>query len=410
MGVEWKRMTLPSGAFVAVVTAIAIGAGAMLWYARQDPRYPTTIDEATIRFAILERAVVDSNGLNTETNSVGFYPSSYFYLGTGAGTLTGYLSLLGGYHSPWCDLWAGPIPGVAHINGRNIGDYPYVVDPSEIMGIVWWRTNIYADAMMDGGFGSFSFTANASPPYMNTNILHQSARAISAFRWRFMDGGYHVASTNYVGAYESFVLNGASAPTNNYYAAVLQAMGDLGSKDFTSEEYDKLENNIVLRHWVGIKRNDPIDPPPPNPPWPDDHFVIRLQEECVLRPRFYAVPPATNCTAWEIAAFAAVGERFWHPFAVTGQWEMTSIAMEDIGGGTNCFVEELCVWQGRINPGEIGYPAGYIPDWYYRPIVGWKSVIGDWDTAAHDQVYGDKPVFLIDWQFQCLTDHPQFWE
>jgi hypothetical protein len=407
MGTEWKRLNLQSGAFVAVVTAIAIGAGAMLWYMRQDPRYPTTADEATIRFALLERAAVDSDGLNTETNSVGFYPSSYFYLGTGAGTLEGYLSLLGGYldDSPWCDLWAGPIPGLAHINGRNIGDYPYVIDPSERIDIAWWRTNIYADAM---DFGSFSFTANAGPPYMNTNILHQSARAISAFRWRLAEGPY-LANTNPVGYYDLFSLVGSSAPTNNYYDAVLQARAALGSRDFTSEEYDKLENNIVLRHWLGIRRRDPIDPSPPNPPWPDDHFVISLLEECELRPRRCYVPPATNCTAWEIAAFAAVGERFWHPYAVTGQWEMTSIAMKDIGGGTNCFVEELCVWQGRIDPSEIGYPAGYIPDWYYRPIVGWKSVIGDWDTPAHDQVYGDRPVFLIDWKFQCLTDHPQFW-
>jgi hypothetical protein len=375
MGTEWKRLTMQSGAWVATVTAIVIGAGALLWHERDATLYPTTRDEAEVRFALLERMVAAGVQTATASNTVGFYPSWNFFMVDLPYTL--YISM----ENRFLDLWPD---GATALAGRSPAEYPLAFGGGELIGNNWWATNMYADRAY---FGDFQYLYT-NTFYTTTNILNQTGRALSAMRWtmqRYNTWGTIVPEDN------ELLWEVTSDATNDYDAAYQQALDKLGAAT-TGDDW-ALTNYHVVTHYVEMLMYN------------SSGIRCRLKERAVFSTDALWIPPATNVAAWQVGAYDSNALLFWHPTAESNQWTTAECQMEEIGPGTNAFREVLFRWQGRIDTTEarsLSFDRAYS---YTVLIVGWQgfspNLIGEYPGQA---------VFLADWQFQCLTNRAAFWD
>jgi hypothetical protein len=132
-------------------------------------------------------------------------------------------------------------------------------------------------------------------------------------------------------------------------------------------------------------------------------WAVVVAEYAAFRQREYWVPAATNVAAWHIGAFTSdvagwpAFDVFWHPYGVTGTWEIASAPIENLGGATNGFREVLFDWQGRIPRAEI--EAQIPPD---------DGILSD-DRDMGWGRRGSAAYFVGDWQFQCFTDRVNLW-
>jgi hypothetical protein len=396
MGVEWKRLTMQNGAWVATVTALSIGAGALLWYERPAPLYPTTRDEAEARFALLERWVATRGyysygwgNLETVTNMVGFYPSRWFWTKPRYEAEWSVPALTWAIHGAsynFIDLWG--LGGVGGLQ-RPVAEYEFVVADADKINFDWWKTNMYAAATR---FGDYQYL-HTNTLYMCTNILEQVGRALSAMRWTLEAGNHYIEPGP----------GGTGAATVEWYSHVCirESLADA----FTD----------ALDAWEAAAPSEPLDGVTNCPlrdhtayvDWEETYtntWKVWVTEQAYFVQRMAWVPAATNVTVWHVGAFGTNAfwdiDEFYHPFGVTGTWEIASVPLTDLGGGTKGFPERLFDWHGRIPRAEI---AGLIPpmeeQWYGRRVMGW---------ARHNtEGYG---WFAGDWRFQCFTNRAAFWD
>ena len=382
MGAEWKRLTMQNGAWVATVTAIV--AGALLWYERPAPLYPTTRDEAEVRFALLERMVAQAQQpFATATNVVGLYPSRWFWIGTGEGEQTA-PEMTHGLSGDFLDLWS-----IGGINGlqRDVADYEFIVTDAESIGFDWWTNNLYADA---DRFGDYQYL-HTNTLYMTTNILEQVGRALSSMRYTLKVSNLSIEpATNqtvaWLGEWQT------AATLEDAFSAALSSCS-AASPDVPLAG---LTDYPLSYHVARVAWAETID----------DEWQVIVGEYANFLTRVAWVPAATNLLVWHVGAFRGTGatagsaeiDEFYHPDAITGKWEIAASAMANYGTGTNGFPEVLYNWEGRIPSSEI---AAHIPPLESPPsgsrVMGWArdNFAGEW--------------FGGDWQFQCFTNHAYFW-
>lgn len=381
MASEWKRLTMQNGAWVATVTALV--AGALLWYERPAPLYPTTRDEAEARFALLERRVAQASApFATVTNVVGLYPSRWFWAGTGIGEQT-VPELTKGLERDFVNLW--DLGGVGGLQ-RSVVDYKFIVADADRINYDWWTNNLYADADYFGDYQYLHTNVN----YMATNILRQAGRALSAMRWTLEAENYYMEPDTS----QTVFWDGGW-----YYGDTLAEAWDAARAAFPAFEpsmpLDGLTNRPLAYHYVEVS-------------WYEISYVgwgVYIQEGARFVQRTAWVPAATNVAAWHVGAFSTNDapydiDEFYHPAGVTGTWEIASAPLTDLGGGTYGFAERLFDWDGRIPQAEI---EGRIPPmeepYYGNRVLGWSRKLGI-----------NSAWFVGDWRFQCLTNRAAYWE
>jgi hypothetical protein len=387
MASEWKRLTMQNGAWVATVTALV--AGALLWYERPAPLYPTTRDEAEARFALLERTVAQASApFATITNVVGLYPSRWFWAGTGSGEQTA-PELTKRLAGDFLNLW--DLGGVGGLQ-RSVADYEFVVADADRIDYDWWTNNLYAEADY---FGDYQYL-HTNTLYMCTNILEQVGRALSAMRWTLEDdnswGGPEPVTNTWVRWQGEWCIRDELADA---FADALDSWAAAGpSVGLSALPIDTLDGmtNCPLRYHVArVSWTETIT----------NTWAVLVEEWAVFQQRVAWAPAATNVMAWHVGAFATNNaaldiDEFYHPAGVTGTWEIASAPLTDLGGGTYGFAECLFDWDGRIPRVEI---AGRIPpveDPYYGSrVAGWSR--HTWEAFAGD------------WRFQCFTNRAAFW-
>lgn len=384
MAEEWKRLVLQNGKWVATFTAIGIAAGALMWYQREAPRYPSTIDEAEVRFALLERqAAIFGSGANA-SNAVGFYPSRRFWTSTEYGAqsvqeMTRKLS--GEFINLWKLGW-----GASSLQ-RPIGDYPNIIDDSEKMGLAYWQEEHNEDAAF---FGDYPYL-QANRLYMATNMLFETGRALSDMRWTLQSANDYIympesLATNAMVTWQSTNCYDKSLP-----AAYSMALSSLRDAVPEGGALSGLEGFSVVKHYVNVYWVSVWGPP-------YDQWRVSATEHVQFRARRVWRPMATNCVATQVGCFDKIGDEFWHPYGWTSHWETAQAPRRHDDDGIY-FDELLYDWHGRIPEGDIRATIGTLEDtvWIGSRTMGWQP----------------KPTFnrfVVDWKFQSLTDRDEYWK
>lgn len=373
----------------AVATALVIGAGALLWWERPEPQYPTTQDTATILWAINERtlAMEVESALYpyVETNSVGYYASRQMY----RTTIPAKVSYLAGRY---VNLWgAGGVTGVSLINGRKYADYRTPISDEEFMRKPWWQTNIYEDATE---FGDFEYL-HTNVYYLATNILNEIAKPLSAMRWTVQGANNEViVATNN----STVTWSGSGTNFDSRAEAVAAAIADCQAAegllldDDSVADMGLLTNRMMMSHSVAVLTQAPSYP-----------FKWRagVTEYASFNKLDEWVPMTTNLTSvYEVGVFqaadnfASVSNIFYHPVAIPDVWEITEAPKVVNGAGMVAYRESLHKWQGRIDMDDVR--AWLMDD---DNEAGWRTLIAD-----------GRSWFVADWRFECLTNRADFWQ
>ena len=388
---------MQNGTVIATVSAILIGAGALLWYERDQPRYPTARDEAEARFALLERAA--AYGLHdwgdapaTSTNVVGLYHSRAFWRTTLPAAVEDWRAWDGNGHT-FLDLWA-----IGGDLSRSVTAYPNMYADEEPMGSDWWTNNMYAAA---SGFGDFQYL-HTNTLYMSTNVLNQVGRALSAMRWTWESG---VAQSNiWVDGgttYSGVLVDWYSAwhEDASKAAALAAALADLEAQTPSDDDgvialvgLAAVTNASVYYHYVRVTWNYTGMP---------DTWLVQAEEHAYFRPRKYFAPLWTNCVVYHIGGFktytTGANDSFWHPIYGTSLWEVAEAPAIAAEIGYEARDEVLYNWPGRIPSADIEAVTPVDEsDVYGVYYIGWRPLLY-------------QASFLVDWRFQAMTNRAAFW-
>ena len=396
----WKTWVRPDGALIRVYVAAGIAvAGALLWFQRDDPRYPTAADVADIMGGVVERAYAvygadadlpfdyDLDG----TNSVGFYaPRAFFYSDLpaemyklrqtepGSGDIHGFL-----------DLRGDPSSGLSKIQGRPWPEYEFhPFHTNEFVNLPWWRSNIYAGASQ---FGNYEYLAS-NRWYSTTNILSQAARPLTLMRW---------TTQPEFSAGDAFTLTWSG--TSDWYtssgdigAALAEAVARMAAANADGDTNQLTGATIAYHYAWATYHTDEADPP--------DYRVVALERaNGYTSPGRYVWPELTNQvnSVWSLAVLidpvgtvlpGLVGDwEYYHEVgAVPDQWEALVSAPDPTGK----HLATMAGFEGRfdspplvmdVNPDKV---SGLTNN-----AVGWRL---------------QETAFLIDWHFQCFTNPAAF--
>ena len=243
MAVEWKRLNLQNGKWVATFTAIGIAAGALMWYQREAPLYPSTLDEAEVRFALLERQAAAGSG-ESASNAVGFYPSRRFWIDTEYGAQS--VPAMTRRRGSFINLWK---LGGASALQRRIADYPNVIGESEKMELDYWRSNHYEHASF---FGDYQYL-HTNNYYMATNILFQVGRALSDMRWTLNLGTGFITMPDSLATNAMITWRSTDGLSESLPAAYSMALASLGDAVPKGGALSELEEFPVSEHYVVIR-------------------------------------------------------------------------------------------------------------------------------------------------------------
>ena len=449
---NWKEFA-GMGGHKAVVMAVVgmIGATATVWYLREPAarHYYTARDEAEIVAAVAEREnalinkVLDDwaplgqsqwdgfdgwQGLFASTNgpfmtnAIGPYAQSSFFF-----WLDDYVPTLwrinGSYADSrkWVDL--GDLSVIDAYEGKTFKavfgtspsytNYPYAIEAG------WWRENIWADS--DNWF--------PTNYYVTATNLHAVGKALSAGRHTIDPGvDYNYFCVAGVGwtndtrrpniSWGSVVAVGDG--NDPFEDLLAEALSDLAAADpepsfywptSTGEELlASLPYSIVFDHYGYISVSESGNSNPTN-----RTRTVRLREYVDAYP-LGAVTVGTNCIVYAAGVVESYGGNFYHgsysfdePVGLVVEPCDAPVAAGEGFGAlasvvSNAFVSfsKVGAWDGRF--GADPYSAYMPPDLGFVPDSGSNVYVEfGWKTIPTNH------AFVIDWQFNHLTNRGAFW-
>lgn len=428
----WRTITTLGGSRKTVVaTVLSIAAGALLWYERNDPRYPVTIDEAELIAAAYERHSV---GLFTAaapaTNTVGLYPRRSVY----RSLVPGLLEQVGKWNSPgyydhvYLDLWHPSYTNASEAASgwKSLLFRPYtnaagavsLWTEGERMRLDWWRTKMYADAIY---FGDYAYLH--PPPYYtlynNARLLDEAARPLALMRWTAVGG---------IEDYDAWVDEdpGIASNAQSYlvrwqgpgetedtieaaYASSLAALATAPAKwladypdqweELSSGDFARLAKQRVEQHAVYF-RDYYYDPTL-------DRYRIWIDEEVYFVKSPHAVAPSHPCSVKSFGYYRREhdwdGWEFWHASEYPEEWvvsDATLVTNHPAVPGGQAYRSGHGFWGGRV-------PAAAIQALMPPPPLGG----GDYTRRIGFRTQTIRPEdrFIFDHHFQALTNPAAVW-
>lgn len=411
---EWKRWPHRNGAYVAVLTALGIAGGALLWFERDAPRYPTARDIAELSGAVLERRQAATSAFAPDwqwsgiSNRIGYYPSREFF----HEWLPEQVNAL--RWSQYLDLWGNDTSsGIDLLRGRFLSDDDrFFLENNEFINQDWWRSNIWERAgtvdLYAPIFGDYEYlyTNQTAYPstrswYVSANLLNDAAKPLAAMRW--MRAGYgHLISAN-TNANHGGGIQWIGVATSDYSKAHAcgLALLRLGSAtpvwehttDAVEDLAAELENANLRHHWISVSGSK----------WYNTNlWTATAIEEVNLARRLAWVAPMTNLnvSVYEVMALERPGyfvedsEQFYHPKYDENEWNVIKCDPEPVGPEAEYtgYAQYVNKWDGKFN---------WLP--LYDALVTDEKLVG-W--TVH---YAASDLFIIDWEFQCLNNYYEFW-
>ena len=423
----WRTITTLGGRRKTVVaTVLGIATGALLWYERDDPRYPVTIDEAELIAAAYERHSV---GLFTAaapaTNTVGLYPRRSVY----RSLVPGLLRQAGNWFNPiYLDLWHPSYTNASEAASgwKSLLFRPYTNAAGKVefwtggeaMTLSWWRTKMYAYA---SDFGDYEYLhAPSYTLYNNARLLNEAARPLALMRWTVVmhiidydawvdedpglepgpgawpgDQRYVVRWVGYgeadtiEAAYASSLAALAAAPAK-WLVVYPDQWEELSSGDFACLAKQRVEYHTVYLHNCDY---DPVL----------DIYRIWIHEEVSFIKSPHAVAPSHPHSVKSFGYYLPMhnwdSSKFWHLTEYPEEWvvsDATLVTNHPTVPGGRAYRSGHGFWSGRV-------PAAVIQALMPPPPSGTAEI-----GFRTQWGWGDDH-FIFDHHFQALTNPAAVW-
>jgi hypothetical protein len=412
----WKSWTTQTGITVRLlILSGLIGGGALLWYDRDDPRYPTVYDSAEIMAALLERHLAlkttnDLVGINMisghvipdgeTTNAIGLYPSRGFFLSHVPNQIRQiFYEQTNFYGYTYLDLWNtnAALSGWHMFDGANFYPtnqyYPgedWNFPPSYNMSRydtfidwyadIWWVKNICANFAYTNNYAYPFYYLTNTQYYVTTGMLHEIGRALSAMRWTVSDRLFGTYNRTYW-----LKLSERHYPDDTWYD-VWTDLKDNWDDAFVEGETNIPDTAFIYQHRIELSAD-----------FSGPGIIGELFEFVLWSTNRIFYPAVTSLIAnvHDSAVFNAPpysGDLDHLHFlqmgaAISNRFEWTESTLIDNGDG------------------EWGYRAN-ASSWYGRILLDFI------DYNETNCCYGfelDNSSFIIDWNFQHFNDHTKFW-